>query len=278
VSNIVLNDSEYFRTASTCRLRLRPIALPVEHGGWSLLFEPIILGLLLAPSLVGLCISIAAIGAFLARHPFKLAIIDLRRNRRSLRTALAERFALLYAVIGALGLAVAIASGGTGMLLPLLIAAPITIVQLFNDVMGRSRALIAEMAGSIATPALATAIVLGSGWSYAAAFGLWAIMAARNVPTILYLRARLKLLHGKSASPGIVILVHLLAVFLVFGLMLVGSAPFLSVIAIVTLLLRALIGFSKASQQVTAKKLGLQEVGFGAMTVFAVVLGHVVGW
>ena len=85
-------------------------------------------------------------------------------------------------------------------------------------------------------------------------------------------------MHDKPASPGVVILVHLLAVFLVFGLALVGSAPFLSVIAIVTLLLRALTGFSKSSQQVTAKRLGLLEVGFGAMTVFAVVLGHVAGW
>ena len=263
---------------STRRVRLRPIALPVEHGGWSLLFEPIILGLILAPSLVGLCISIGAIGAFLARHPFKVATIDRRRNRRTLRTALAERFAILYGVIGVLGLAFAIAIGGTAMLLPLLIAAPVTIVQLFNDAMGRSRALIAELAGSIATPALATAIALGSGWSYPTAFGLWAILAARNVPTILYLRARLKLLHGKPASPGVVIVVHVLAAFMVFGLALVGSAPFLSVIAVLTLLLRALTGFSKSDQHVTAKRLGLREVGFGAMTVFAVVLGHVARW
>ncbi len=56
------------------RIRLRPIALPAEHGGWGLLFEPIVLGLLLAPSLAGLLLSVAATGAFLARHPFKLAI------------------------------------------------------------------------------------------------------------------------------------------------------------------------------------------------------------
>jgi hypothetical protein len=29
---------------------------------------------------------------------------------------------------------------------------------------------------------------------------------------------------------------------------------------------------------VTAKKLGVRELFFGAMTVFAVVLGHAVGW
>ena len=55
---------------SKMRVRLRPLALPVEHGGWGLVFEPIVLGMLLAPSLVGLFISVAATGLFLARHPF----------------------------------------------------------------------------------------------------------------------------------------------------------------------------------------------------------------
>ncbi len=51
----------------TRRICIRPIALPVEHGGWGLLFEPIVLGLLLAPSPAGLFISLGATGAFLAR-------------------------------------------------------------------------------------------------------------------------------------------------------------------------------------------------------------------
>ena|SRR5438045_2599608 len=37
--------------ASSVRIRL--VALPVEHGGWGLTLEPIALGLLLAPSEIG---------------------------------------------------------------------------------------------------------------------------------------------------------------------------------------------------------------------------------
>lgn len=259
-------------------VRIRPVALPVEHGGWGLLFEPIVLGLLLAPSLAGLFLSVAAMGAFLARHPFKLAVADWRRNRRTSRTALAERFAILYFVMATLGLAVAITSGGGAFLLPLLFAAPIVVVQLFYDSMGRSRALIAELTGAISTGAVATAIAIAGGWPLPMAFGLWAILAARSVPTILYLRARLRLLHRKPASARVVIIVHLLAMLVVIGLARARMAPFLAVVALVILLLRAMMGFSRPGRGVTAKKLGLGELGFGAMTVFAVFLGHVVGW
>jgi hypothetical protein len=212
------------------------------------------------------------------RHPFKLAVGDWRRTRRSSRTALAVRFAILYFVIAALGLSVAIKTGGAAFLLPLLFAAPIVIGQLYYDSMGRSRALIAELGGSISIGAVATAIAIAGGWPSPAAFGLWVILAARSVPTILYLRARLRLLHRKSASPRAVIIAHLLAILIVIGLARAGVAPLLVVFAMVILFLRALLGFSKSGKRVTAKKLGLRELGFGAMTVFAVVLGHSVGW
>ena len=265
-------------TPASGLVRIRPVALPVEHGGWGLLFEPIVLGLLLAPSLAGLFLSVAAMGAFLARHPFKLAVGDWRRNRRTSRTALAERFAILYFVMATLGLAVAITSGGGAFLLPLLFAAPIAVVQLFYDSMGRSRALIAELTGAISTGAVATAIAIAGGWPLPMAFGLWAILAARTVPTILYLRARLRLLHRKPASMRVVIIVHLLAILAVIGLARARMSPFLAVVALVILLVRAMMGFSRSGRGVTAKKLGLCELGFGAMTVFAVFLGHVVGW
>ena len=259
-------------------VRIRPVALPVEHGGWGLLFEPLLLGLLLAPSLAGLCVSVGSVGAFLARHPFKLAVGDWRHGRRSSRTTLAEGFVVLYVCIAVLGFLAALKIADRSLLLPLLIAAPIASVQLLYDSVGRSRTLMAELAGSIAIGAMATAIAIAGGWPRPAAFGLWVILAARMVPTILYLRARLRLLHRKSASPHAVIILHLLAIPIVFALASAGVVPFLAVAALVVLLLRAVIGFSKSGERVTPKKLGLCELGFGAMTVFAVALGHFVGW
>ncbi len=260
------------------RIRLRPIALPAEHGGWGLLSEPIVLGLLLAPTLAGLLLSVTATGAFLARHPFKLAVGDWHRGRSSRRSVLAGRFAVLYFVIATLALALAIKIGGVGVLLPLIFAAPIVIIQLFYDSLGRRRALVAELAGSISIGAVATAIAIAGDWPRPAAFGLWLILGARTVPTILYLRVRLRLLRHKPASPLIAIIAHIIAIMIVIGLVWASAVPYLTVAALVILFLRALIGFSGFDKEVTAKKLGLRELCFGAMTVFAVVLGHSMGW
>ena len=263
---------------SPITVRVRPVALPVEHGGWGLLFEPIILGLLLGPSVSGLSFALAALAAFLTRHPFRLAVGDRRRERITARTALAERFVILYAGTSLLFFVGALKVVHGDFLLPLLLAAPLVLLQLTYDSMGRSRALLPELAGSSATGALATAIVLAAGWRYAAAFGLWGILAARSVPTILYLRARLRLLHRKPASPRSVIIAHLVAIIGVLGLSGAGLAPLLAVAAMVILFLRAAIGLSIPQKSATAKKLGLLEVGFGAMTVFAVIVGHAIGW
>jgi hypothetical protein len=265
--------------ATSGNVRVKTVALPVEHGGWGLLFESVLLGLVLAPSIAALCLSLAAIGAFLARHPFKLAIGDWRRKRRSPRTTLAERFAGFYFVIAIVALAAVFASrtGGIGFALPLLLATPIALVQLFYDALGRSRALTAELSGAVSMGALATAIVLLGGWPRAAAFGLWAIVVARNVPTILYLRARLKLLHHRPASPRTVVAAHLLAILIVFGFAFLRMAPFMAVVAMLILFCRAVVGFSKG-QPVKAAKLGMREIVFGAITVFAVAMGHVAGW
>lgn len=257
--------------------RLRSVALPAEHGGWSLLLEPIALGLLLAPAIPGLFLSLAAVGAFLTRHPFKLAVGAWRRKRRSARTVVAERFALVYLCVAIFGLAFAIDTGGSSLLLPLLLALPIAIVQLVYDATGRSRALIPELAGSIAAAAVATAIAMTGGAARPVAFGLWVIVVARTVPTILYIRARLRMLHGKEASSTGVIVVHALAVLVVTGLTSLQLAPVLAVVAMLVLLLRAMFGFSKIDRHVTAKKLGMREVAFGAITIFLVVLGFAGG-
>jgi hypothetical protein len=238
-----------------------------------MLLEPIALGLMLAPTVPGLFLSLAATGAFLARHPFKLAVGNWRRNRQSARTVLAERFAIVYLCVAILALVLAIQTGGAALLLPLLLALPTTILQLSYDSSGRSRALIPELAGSISTGAVATAIAISGGWPRPAAFGLWAIMASRTLPTILYVRARLQMLHGKPASSAGVISAHLVAVLVVVGLAFVRLAPALAVLAMLVLLLRAILGVSKSDRQVTAKKIGLREVVLGALTIFLVWFG-----
>ncbi len=144
-------------------VRLRPIALPVEHGGWGLLAAPVILGLWLAPSLAGIGLSVAALGAFLVRQPLKLAFGDYQRGKRYPRTVWAERFALGYGAIALIGLICAIISLATPFWLPIVLATPFALGQLFFDLRKESRALVAELFGAVAISALAAAIMMAAG-------------------------------------------------------------------------------------------------------------------
>jgi len=256
-------------------VRVRNIALPVEHGGWGFSLEPVVLGLLVAPSLAALFLAIATMGAFLARHPLKMVMGDHRRGRRLRRTPLAERFALLYILVAAISFLAALKTAGSyEFLLPLLAALPLVIVQLIYDRASRSRALLPELVGATAMASIVASIALAAGWQRGLAFGLWALLTARVVPTILYVRARLKTLHHKEASTAIVIVMHILALFISLALAWLTLAPALAVIALLILLARALFGFSSYDRATSAKQIGIRELGFGAMTVVAIALGH----
>jgi YwiC-like protein len=256
-------------------VRVRHIALPVEHGGWGFSLEPVLVGLLVAPSLAGLFLAMATVAAFLARHPLKMVMGDHRRNRRLRRTPLAERFALLYISIAAISFLAALkTSSSYEFLLPLLFASPLALVQLIYDRASRSRELAPELAGAIAMASIVASIALADGWSRPIAFGLWAILIARVVPTILYVRARLKMLHGHDASMPMVILMHTLALCVAVVLAWTKFSPALSAVALLILLVRALYGFSRYDQATTARQIGIRELGFGAMIVGMIALGH----
>lgn len=84
----------------------KSVALPVEHGGWGLLIEPMLLGMLVTPSWAGLWICLSALGVFLIHQPLKIAIKDHLKGRHYARTIGFQEigFGLVYAVLGAVGI------------------------------------------------------------------------------------------------------------------------------------------------------------------------------
>ena len=106
------------------QVRWKAVAMPPEHGGWGFLLEPIVLGMLVAPSWAGLFWGVAALGAFLAQHPLKLAYTDRKRGRRYARTAAAERVLLIYAGVALAGFALARSAAEA--------AAPLALVALLD--------------------------------------------------------------------------------------------------------------------------------------------------
>ena len=258
--------------------KIRAVALPAEHGGWSLITEPIVLGLLVAPSIGGLFIGLTALSVFLARHPLKVAIGDRRKKRMLNRTSLADRLAILYITLAIVCFTIAAMTVSKEWLLPFVIAVPLVLVQLVYDALGHSRKLIPEIAGALAVGSISTAIALAGGWSMATAYALWIIVACRHAPTILYLRVLLSRRRQRQAAVnGPVIAVQLLAVIAVVVLLYFKVAPALAIVVFAILFVRAVIGLLNQTAP-APKKLGISEIAFGAFAVLTVWAGYRLGW
>lgn len=252
---------------------VRSVAIPTEHGGWMFLIEPILLGLGVAFSLPGLLLALAALGAFLLRHPLKIAVDDHRRGKRYERTAVAERFTVIYGFIALLALSLAIFTADSRFILPLLLALPLVAVQLYFDFGKRSRELAAELSGSVAMGAVASSIAIMSGWNVTDSLVLWILLAARFVPAILYVRQRLRLEYGKEYQVIPVAIAHITALAIAFLLVFMHLAPWTAVAAMLLLLTRAAYGLSHRHGPTRPQVVGIQETMFGLCTSALYIVG-----
>jgi hypothetical protein len=190
----------------------RRAILPAEHGGWAFLAEPLLLGLLVGFSPAGALIALGAILAFLARQPLRTFVADRSRGRSYPRTATAARAFAACALAGAAVLAGAVLLGGGAALVPLALASPLAAVSLTLDFGRRSREAAAEVCAALALGAAAPAIVVAAGAPLPVALALWGVLAARSVPTILYVRARLRRARGVSAGAATPMAAHVAGV------------------------------------------------------------------
>jgi len=256
-------------------VNLKSVALPAEHGGWGFLLEPILLGLIVAPSGWGLLFGIGMLAAFLIHQPIKITAKDWLKHRHTDRTALAEKFMLAYGASAGLILIVVAQNKSSDFLIPLVIALPLMALQFAYDLRNDSRDLIPELAGGVALGAIAASVAILGGWDRNPALILWGLLAARTIPSILYVRARLRLEKSKPADFLSSHLTHGLAVLMAGGLAATDQTHWLSVVIMLVLFLRAAWGLSE--YRTPAKRaaiIGMQEMGYGVFTVVVIGLGY----
>ena len=270
--------STALRPASTpaphAPVSLKTVALPVEHGGWGMLAEPLVMGLVLAPTLAGLGLTIAALGAFLVRPPLKLALSDWRRSARYPRTILATKVAAAYGLVALVGLVLAAWRAPAAAWLPVLVAAPLGLLQLWYDARLQGRQVLPELLGGVALGAGASALMLAGGWAMGAALAAWGLLAAKAVASVLYIRARLRLDRGQPASRGPGLVTHFAAVTLAVALALGGWGPWLGVVAMAVLLARAVHGLSPWHRRVRPQVVGFTELAYGILTALLLGIGY----
>jgi hypothetical protein len=171
------------------------VFLPKEHGSWSLVLEPLALGLLIAPSPAGGALAVAALAGFFVRRPFKALFVPAATRRPGAASAVG-----LFAAITAAALAIVVVLGGVTPLWPLLVAAPLAGVFAWFDAQNGSRAAAAEVAGSAAFAIMPAVLATLAGWSAGAALALGCFALVRSVPTVLSVRCSLRRAKGEATG------------------------------------------------------------------------------
>lgn len=253
-------------------VRLRSVAVPAEHGGWSLTLEPVLLGLLVAPSLPGTLLGVAALFAFLARTPAKILVGDRLRELRHPRSEAATRFVVLYGVVTGLALVGAAVAGASPQAWWVLAAAaPLFAVQFAFDVRARGRRLLPELAGTVGAGAFAAAVAVAGGASLSVGAGLWMVMALRSLAAIPFVRVQLRrakarhvsLAHGDGVQATVVAAAAL-----------AWQAGFIPVAGLAALAALAVFHVVAVRLPVPATPIiGAQQVVGGLTVVFATALG-----
>ena len=248
------------------RSLLRQVAVPSEHGGWSLTAEPIVLGLAVAWSAPGVLLGAAAMLAFLARTPVKLVLVDLWRHRWLRRTRVAavvagvEVAAIALAVVGA-----SLLADSASFWLPLLAAAPLVVVELWFDMRSRGRRLLPELAGTVGIGSVAAAIALAGGADTALALGLWCVIGARGAAAIPAVRSQIMRMHGRPAHVAQSDVAQALAVAAVALAWWLDAAPFASLVALTVVGVVNLVVVRRPPPRVAL--IGIQQMLFGLAVV-----------
>jgi hypothetical protein len=264
-------DIEAVKQPAASRVRIRSIALPTEHGGWGFTLEPILLGLLVAPSAAAWEISAAALGIFLARRPVKILSTDLVRGRWLPRSTVALIFAVIYGGVALAGAVGAFFTAEGPFWIPVLVAVPFALLALRADAQSKNRALVAEISGSVAMGATVAAITIAGGWDIAPAFGLWLILAARDIAAIVLVRGQIRRVHNKPVAAGNIYLVQAAAVGGVAIAAMAGMVPWLGVVAICVVGLVAVVSLNRPPVQ--AKVIGWTQMGVGLAVVLITAAG-----
>jgi hypothetical protein len=234
--------------------------LPAEHGSWFMLGFPLVLGLLLRPSLAGLCLGLAALAFFLSRPPLRRVLQGQRDPAQILALLLLGALAIAFGLL-------ALAMTGARFLIPLACVGPLVFLALRADLTRTTRSLAVEMAAQGAFAGLAAAMLVAGGDPLSGALRAWWFVTLVGSANLAHVRRWLGHAHGLVAAElrHRLVIVHLLHALLVgtSALLLAsrGLAGILWTAWTALLYLRALAPY----RLVPARTLGWREGGLSVI-------------
>ena len=247
------------------------LVLPKEHGSWSLTLEPLVLGLIAAPSVAGGALALSVLAGFFLRRPVKRWLgggADPRRPQALLCVA-------ILVLVAVAGLMLAAMFTAPARLWPLLLAVPPGAAFVWFDSRGASREVAAEFAGSMTFAVVPMALTSLAGWPTKAALAMAAVMAGRSLPAVMTIRAYLRRGKGATVSAAPALALSLAAAIGVVFLARAHLAPWTAPAAMGILLVRAWILLGPVHPRLPATRLGIAESALGGILVIVLALSWI---
>jgi hypothetical protein len=248
---------------------LRSVFLPKEHGSWSLLLEPLALGILVVPSVAGGALALAAVAAFFSRRPLMSAL-----NRGAKPQLSAIGAVGLLGLLSVVGLGIAAILGGMKTLWPLLLSCLLGVPFLLHDLKKDARSARAEVLGGASFAVLPAAFATLSGWRPQPALALAAVMVARTVPTLLFVRYAVRAGKGQQSSRGVPSAAAVVAFLLLVGLAAMALVPWIAALLALLLIARSIMLTAPRQRKPSARWIGTTEAALGVLYVVAAATGY----
>ena len=243
---------------------LSKVALPKEHGSWGFVLEPLILSLFVAFTLDGLLLALATFFMFLTSQPLK--VITTNSASKKFKTA-ARVVLLFYLFITIILLIYLIFNISFYSLIPFYFAVLILLIYKYAEFNNFGRNLFIEIFPIFSMTFIATTIVIIDESFGFSPFVFSLLLLSRAVPTVFYINAKVKWIKGLKFSP---LPTHLLNSGFLLFIIYAGFnnlLPMLSILGMVLLTTRSIVGFSKFNFTKSVKQIGVVEFIYGGLFV-----------
>ncbi|MEZ4768718.1 MAG: YwiC-like family protein [Caldilineales bacterium] len=251
----------------------KTLVVPTEHGAWSWLLVPFLVGALVgslagqpAP-LSGLALVLTLMGglsAYMSRQP-ATAWLRIHRGRgRKADQSLALSWMLGFGLVAALCLAGLLALGRTALAALVVPFALVLVMYLLASRSGRSamRALSMELTGAVGLALMAPAAYIAATDAIdPTAWKLWILLVLQNVLGVLYVRARIADTHGRPAERRLMLGGHAAALVIVAAGAALTWWSWITVLPFAGFLLRAGWVYLAPRPVPNVKRFGFIEVG-----------------
>ncbi|MEE9432255.1 MAG: YwiC-like family protein [Melioribacteraceae bacterium] len=252
-------------------LNIKKVAFPREHGSWGFLIEPLLLSLLVAYTYNGLLLTLCTFVIFLAHQPARILLG--KKDSKKLKSS-ALLFFILYSIIAILLLVVILSGTNIELLTPFLISIVLMFGFLVLEYNNFGRNLLVEFIAPVAITFVALNIVLFDGWTLEKIIAFGFVLLSRAIPTLLYVNTKVKIIKGQSTNSLLLRISEVLFLSLIIFLAVKNSVPYLSIFAILLLIVRSIIGLLPKNKNEKVRTMGMKEFGFGILFVIINAIGY----